>query len=43
MDTTNFLLSYTEGNVSDEHMDLSNLDPAIKTNNNVPDKFKHEL
>ena len=43
MDTDSFVLSYSEGKVSDEHMDLSNLDIAIKTNNKVPGKFKHEL
>ena len=43
MDTDSFVLSYSEGEVSDEHMDLSNLDIPIKTNNNVPGKFKHEL
>ena len=43
MDTDSFVLSYSEGKVSDEHMDLSNLDIPIKTNNNVPGKFKHEL
>ena len=43
MDTDSFVLSYSEGEVSDEHMDLSNLDVHIKTNNRVPGKFKHEL
>ena len=44
MDTDSFvLLSYSEGKFSDEHMDLSNLDIPIKTNNKVPGKFKHEL
>ena len=43
MDTDSFLLSYTEGKVSDEHMDLSNQEPPIKTNNKVPGKFKHEM
>ena len=43
MDTDSFVLSYTEGKVSDEHMDLSNLDCRIKTNNKVPGKFKHEM
>ena len=43
MDTDSFVLSYSEGKVSDEHMDLSNLDIPIKTNNKVPGKFKHEL
>ena len=33
MDTDSFVLSYSEGKVSDEHMDLSNLDMPIKTNN----------
>ena len=43
MDTNSFVLSYSEGKVSDEHMDLSNLDITIKINNKVPGKFKHEL
>ena len=43
MDTGSFVLSYSEGKVSDEHMDLSNLEVPIKTNNKVPGKFKHEL
>ena len=43
MDTDSFVLSYSEGKVSDEHMDLSNLDVPIKTNNKVPGTFKHEL
>ena len=43
MDTDSFVLSYSEGKVSDEHMDLNNLDIPIKTNNKVPAKFKHEL
>ena len=36
METDSFVLSYTEGKVSDEHMDLSNLDPPIKTNQKIP-------
>ena len=43
MDTGNFVLSFTEGNVDDEHMDLSYLEHPIKTNNKVPGKFKLEL
>ena len=43
MDTDSFILSYSEGKVSDEHMDLSNQDISIKTNNKVRGKFKHEL
>ena len=43
MDTDSFVLNFTEGNVDNEHMDLSNLEPAIKTNNKVPGKFKHEM
>ena len=50
MDTDSFVLSFSEGNVNNEHMDLSNLDPRsefrdapIKTNNKVPGKIKHEL
>ena len=33
MDTDIFVLSFSEGNISDKHMDLSNLDILIKTNN----------
>ena len=43
MDTDSFVLSFSEGNVPYEHMDLSNPEAAIKTNNKVPVKFKHEL
>ena len=43
MNTDSFVLSYSEGNVSDEHMDLSNLEVPIRTNNKVPGKFEHEL
>ena len=40
MDMGSFVLNYSEGKVSDVHMDLSNLDIPIKK---VPGKFKHEL
>ena len=43
MDTDSFVLSFSEGNVDNKHMDLSNLDPLIKTNKEVPGKFKYEL
>ena len=43
MDTDSFVLNFSEINVDNEHMDLSNLEPPIKTNNKVPGKFKHEL
>ena len=43
MDMDSFVLSYSKGSVDNEHMDLSNLKPPIKTNNKVPGKFKHEL
>ena len=43
MDTDSFVLNYSEGKVSDEHMDLSNLDRPMKTNNEIPGKLKHEL
>ena len=43
MDTDCFVLSYSEGKVSDEHMDLSNLEVPIKTKNKVPGKSQHEL
>ena len=36
MDTDSFVLSHSEVKVIDEHMDLSNLDIPIKTNNKVP-------
>ena len=40
MDTDSFVSSISEGKVPEEHMDLSNLEPSIKTNNKVPGKFK---
>ena len=43
MDTDSFVLSFSEGNVDDKYLDLSNLDNPIKTNNEFPGKFKHEL
>ena len=43
MDADSFVLSFREGNVDKEHMDLSNLEPPIKTNKKVPGNFKHEL
>ena len=43
MDTDSFVLSSSEGNENNEHMDLSNIEPRIKTNNKVPGKVKHEL
>ena len=35
MDTDSFVLSFTEDNVTDEPMDLSNLEKPIKTNEKV--------
>ena len=43
MDTDSFVLSYTEGKVCYERLDLTNLDCPLKTNNKVPGKFKHEM
>ena len=43
MGTDSFVFSFSMGNVDNEHMELSNLEPPIKTNNKVPGKFKHEL
>ena len=43
MDADSFVLSYTEGEVSDEHMDLSNLELTIKTNIKILGKFKREM
>ena len=43
MDTESFVLSFSEGNVDNVYMELSNLEKLIKTNNKVPSKFKHEL
>ena len=37
MDTDSFVLSYSEGKVSDEHMDLSNLDIPIKLKIKYPE------
>ena len=39
MDTDSSVLSFSEGNVNNEHMDLSNLDKPIKTNNKIPGKL----
>ena len=43
MDTDGFILSFTEGNVDNEHLDLSNLEPPIKTNNKISGKIKQIL
>ena len=43
MDTDSFVLNYREGSVDNEHLDLSDLEPPIETNNKVPGNFKHEL
>ena len=43
MVTDSLVLNFSEGNVPDEHMDLSNFDPPVKNNIKVPGKFKHEL
>ena len=43
MDKDSFVLSFSVGNFDNEHMDLSNLDNPIKTNNRIPVKLKHEL
>ena len=43
MDTDSFVLSFSEVNVDNEHMDLSNLDKPIKSNGKIPGNFKHEL
>ena len=43
MDTDSFVLSFSEGNVDDKYMNLSNSDAPIKTNNKAPVKLKHEL
>ena len=43
MDTDSFVLSFSEGNVDNEHMDLSNLEPPIKTNKKVQGKLQHEM
>ena len=43
MDTDSFVLSFTEGNIPDQYMDLGNLDAPIKTHNKVSGKFKQEF
>ena len=40
MDPDSFILSFSQGNVDNGHMDLCNLDIPIK-NNKVPGNFKH--
>ena len=42
IDTDIFVLSFSEGNVDDKYMDLSNPDTPIK-NNKCPVNFKHAL
>ena len=42
MDADSFLLRFSDGKVTDEHMDLINLEPLIKTINKVHGKIKHE-
>ena len=41
MDTDSFVLSFSQVKVPDEHMELRNLDPPIKTNYKVPVNIKH--
>ena len=43
MDIDSFVLGFSEGNADNEHMDLSNLEPSIKTNSKVPGRSKHNL
>ena len=43
MDTDSFVLSFSEGNVPDEHMDLPSLEAPIKANKKVPGKLKHDM
>ena len=43
MDTDFFVLSFSEGNIPDEHMNRSNLEAPIKTYNKIPGKFYHSL
>ena len=43
MDTDRIVLSFTEGIVDNKYIDSSNLDNPIKTNSNIPGKFKHEI
>ena len=43
MDADSLVLSFSDGNADNEHLDPSNLDPPIKTKNKVPGKFKYEL
>ena len=40
MNNDKFILSFSEGIVADEHMDLINLDIPNKTNNEVSGNFK---
>ena len=41
MDADSSVLIFSEGNVADAHLDLSDLDVSIKTNNKLSNKLKH--
>ena len=43
MDAGSFVLSFSEVNVPDNHMELSNLDIPIKPNNKVLGILKHDI
>ena len=43
MDTDSFVLTFSEGKVPNNHLDLSNQEAPIKTNSKVPGTFKQEL
>ena len=43
MDIDSFVLGFSEDNVDNDYMDLSNLERSIKTNTKVPGKSKHKL
>ena len=43
IETDSFVLSFTEGFIPNEYMDLSNLNIPIRTNNKKPGIFKHEF
>ena len=42
-DTDSFIISYSEGKVPEEYVDLSSLDIPVATNNKVPVKIKYKF
>ena len=43
LDTDSYIISYIEGKITEEYLDLGNLDPLIKANYKKPGKFKYQF